>query len=519
MDRIAVTTELVKIAREAILLKADMVMKPMIRRTVQHEMRRAVAREIHLKQVGETEADVGALVEEVIVGQVQEIARKLRAMGGKEIDGLQEKYTNNEEQWYSRRNEAEFAKRFGGKATGVLAPIDVEWKDGKHLHGIELKTILGNAYDKLKMDPRANELKEHWAKETGGIVHTVVLDDTDVVPGTSRRGRTEAIRKLMKGDGSGFDASKRRVYYKRGHGSFRLSAMELVEGNIYDQLRKLMRSSEEEKLFDDTKSTSPTTLIHRVANPKKMTQQLVDKMLPIMAIKMGEAAVAQMMQMGIDPRRKKAVERLGEKSNPYHDADGRFASSPAMAPDAGGGSGGSRARQGTGRGRDWEEGGVAFHGTTEKKLNAILKDGIQPQKAHVYHSSYYSGERAKSVYVIKASKKLPKGDLNDLTGDYGLSTAQGYARDATEKFGGKAVVLIIKIPKGESLKVDQEATTALTGMGRAYYRKSIPPEWIVGYQKLPDYWTPKPPKIEPIGKIKKSVVVDDLMFYCVILLE
>jgi len=89
-------------------------------------------------------------------------------------------------------------------------------------------------------------------------------------------------------------------------------------------------------------------------SPGEWTDRLKDRLLPVLAGKMMEAAVAQMVSVGVDPR-DKAVQGLTEKFNPYHDsATGRFVSNPGggpmMAPDTGGGFGGGGSSSGVGTG-------------------------------------------------------------------------------------------------------------------------------------------------------------------------
>ena len=215
------------------------------------------------------------------------------------------KRTNNEEQWYARRNEVKFAKQLGGEATEVSAPVDIIWTDGKQIHGIELKTVIGNVHAKVKMDPRGNERKAEWIEVNDGIIHTVVLDDTEVVPGNNQEGRTASIARLMNGDKTGFDLSKRAIYYKRGYGSFRQSAMTEV-GSI-KELKGLMIAVDE-KTFSKSHTDTAHSLVSQVVDHQRNRRDMVDRLLPLMALNMAQTAMSEMKGIGLKP--KKSVKHL-----------------------------------------------------------------------------------------------------------------------------------------------------------------------------------------------------------------
>lgn len=161
-----------------------------------------------------------------------------------------EKRAGAGEQFYARENEKLLARKLKGIATGINSPIDVELKIGGKWHGIEVKTMLDNKHEKIKVDPHTGSKKEEWERRTGGTIHTVVFDDSEVVPGKTRREGIEAIRRRREdGDSSGFDTSKRVVYYKRGWGSFRLGGMTQIKGSPWATLKELMASELEDEKY------------------------------------------------------------------------------------------------------------------------------------------------------------------------------------------------------------------------------------------------------------------------------
>jgi hypothetical protein len=120
-------------------------------------------------------------------------------------------------------NEPHFAEQVGGESLTNNEPVDVRVEvDGK-LHGIELKTMTVGKNNKLTMKKEAMERKAAWEKKNKGRVHTVVYDDT----------------KVFNANGSGkHDLSQRKIYYRRGYGSFRVNGM--MEVSSEKELRGLL---------------------------------------------------------------------------------------------------------------------------------------------------------------------------------------------------------------------------------------------------------------------------------------
>lgn len=115
------------------------------------------------------------------------------------------------QRYAEEHNEPKFAKALGGFSFKDNEPVDIVLGDnGVVKHGIELKTVVANTNGKITMKGDALARKRTWARKNKAQFHTVVLDDS----------------KVFNANGEGkHDESKRRILYRRGAGSFRLSKM------------------------------------------------------------------------------------------------------------------------------------------------------------------------------------------------------------------------------------------------------------------------------------------------------
>jgi len=120
-------------------------------------------------------------------------------------------------------NEPHFARMIGGSSLDDNEPADIVVSINGKAHGIELKTMTVGANRKLTMKKSAMDRKKAWERKNKGTMHTVVYDDTAVFN--------------AKGPGK-HDFSKRRIYYRRGYGSFRVDTM--LEVTNEKALKKLM---------------------------------------------------------------------------------------------------------------------------------------------------------------------------------------------------------------------------------------------------------------------------------------
>lgn len=128
------------------------------------------------------------------------------------------------QRYCEEHNESRFAKKIGGRSFKDCEPVDVV-VDGGVKHGVELKTMVANKNNKITMKRSAMERKAAWEKANKATFHTVVIDDSAVFN--------------AKGEGK-HDESKRRIFYRRGFGSFRVNTM--YEVKSIAELKKLMNT-------------------------------------------------------------------------------------------------------------------------------------------------------------------------------------------------------------------------------------------------------------------------------------
>jgi hypothetical protein len=133
------------------------------------------------------------------------------------------------QRYAEEHNEPKFAKAVGGVSFPNSEAIDiaVAGPDGVVAHGLELKTMVDNKANKITMKRSAMERKAEWERKNKAPFHTVVLDDHAVFN--------------AKGEGK-HDESKRRMFYRRGYGSFRVGTMH--EFKSIEELKALMATPE-----------------------------------------------------------------------------------------------------------------------------------------------------------------------------------------------------------------------------------------------------------------------------------
>lgn len=146
------------------------------------------------------------------------------------------------QRYAEEHNEPRFARAVGGVSFPDSEPIDVAvpGKSGRLAHGVELKTMVANSNNKITMKRDAIARKAEWERKNKAPFHTVVFDDsavfeahgmiTDHTPGTPEYAALH-------------DESKRRIFYRRGFGSFRVGSMHEVKDLA--ELQKLMNTAED----------------------------------------------------------------------------------------------------------------------------------------------------------------------------------------------------------------------------------------------------------------------------------
>lgn len=115
---------------------------------------------------------------------------------------------------------------------------------------------------------------------------------------------------------------------------------------------------------------------------------------------------------------------------------------------------------------------VAFHGTIEKVIESIKKEGlhVKPGSKH-FDGDVYSGERGESVFVT--TKK-------EVAIEYAASYAQS---ESWKDYKAVApVVFKLEIPQAEWVNFKEDKLQAPERESR--YGKAIPPEWIKGVFKV-----------------------------------
>lgn len=140
------------------------------------------------------------------------------------------------QRYAEEHEEPDVAKKIGGVWIKGDGPVDVVIKNkyGKIKHGIEVKVVVDNNNDKITMHGSAEAHKHDWEKEHKAVFHTVVIDDSGCVAHNlngreSRQGKTkkiaDALERYLNGDKKAMDMCKRKIYYRRGFGSFRFHNM------------------------------------------------------------------------------------------------------------------------------------------------------------------------------------------------------------------------------------------------------------------------------------------------------
>jgi hypothetical protein len=112
------------------------------------------------------------------------------------------------QRYSEERCEPQLARGVGGRSLRDNEPTDVEVDVGGRKHGVELKVMTDNKQNKVYMKPSAQERKREWMRKNDAHFHTVVFDDQRVYKASGKH-----------------DESKRRIFYKRGVGNFRVNAM------------------------------------------------------------------------------------------------------------------------------------------------------------------------------------------------------------------------------------------------------------------------------------------------------
>jgi len=124
---------------------------------------------------------------------------------------------------------------------------------------------------------------------------------------------------------------------------------------------------------------------------------------------------------------------------------------------------------------------TVFHGTNEKTLSQIMREGLKPQ-----------GGKGADRFIMKGMSKAEKQELiRDTKGyvyvSFDWEQAAGFADLAAEINKSEPVILEIKIPKEEfDKRASADVTEGFTGKNSDFkFKGEVKPEWIVGIAKEP----------------------------------
>ena len=110
----------------------------------------------------------------------------------------------------SEQVEHQVASALGATKSKDNLPMDVVI-GGKH--GVEVKVLHDAKDGRVNMRRDSRQRKEQWAKQTGGTVHTLLVDNRDVFDGGKHKG----------------NYSGKKYYIAKGVGAFRLAGMTAVK--------------------------------------------------------------------------------------------------------------------------------------------------------------------------------------------------------------------------------------------------------------------------------------------------
>ena len=190
--------------------------------------------------------------------------------------------------------------RVGDTGTSYIQSLTLNanhWKDVPTLQAGQLLTSHTSLMDKSVKGSLTHEYghllaAKHESNRMSAEIFSKRRNDYELVSDRAKVDHKEALAEVF-------------VLYDRG-GS---SALNNVGGVSFSEYSPIFDSwVRGEKSYQSIKSNADSAhvLVSTVFNPAEWKERLINKMLPIMAIKMAEAAVAQMVAMGVDPRSKGA---------------------------------------------------------------------------------------------------------------------------------------------------------------------------------------------------------------------
>ena len=428
MPNLPLLTDLLRTAADAARLK---------RMHATRYIQRRVVHALHVKQVDLTQRDLMRALEPMFKRQVKEMIGKLGA--GKEAFGLEEKgdlpgHEFHGNQWTGGRGGSSGEEDTeGGTPLAVRQKIeDVSRSADEAIEhaGMTIEdryTAIGGSryFDVARQAPDYEEngvvyegdrelvtlrFSGHVAPRGSGFntntgeshdvsdVNVLVDARTDVsalIPHVLS-GLDEAFKWRAEGDGGlvhlTFDARDGKVLRRYDNGLGKVSEEELKS------LRRL-------------RIKSASSLAKHIADPKKWTKQLIDRVLPILAVRAVEAAHEQLRQLGVEFKRG----RKGVKGDlPGHEFRGNQYTD---------GSGGR------------EESESIYHGTREDLGEAISRDGLKVEfsaNGRVYAAS---SAKVALMYAIEESRRVGR----DTVALVEVDKAKFMTLPGAETYGGGSI--------------------------------------------------------------------------------
>jgi hypothetical protein len=365
MNKTEQLTQLVKIATAAVDFK---------QRATQVHLRRAAVHQLHIKQVVATERDLRRELEPMFQKQIADMVSKLQRIRDKEISELSLKYSPDQ----PRDDHGRFGTGGGGSSVGGVTDAgDTNLQLGNK---IVLSTITSIESQLVLRPPKPKVILEDADTVTPpGVQHGERFGYYDSYANTitlasSKQAVTQEESAALRGTlvDSSLSGALRHEY---GHCLYTKKVdnaqWEELAKDIDGSLVSGVATQNSEELFcesfsyrtskdyergelpasvdkfldayvrtpgtfdpnnpDITKSLTPAKLINRIFDPRQATKELTNKILPVLAVRMVEAAHNQLKQLGV--KHQKHVDDLDVKFSPTQPRDdhGKWTSGGGLA--------------------------------------------------------------------------------------------------------------------------------------------------------------------------------------------
>ena len=287
------------------------------RRTLSSAFRKAMNYRLSKKQFEATEKELTKVLIPFFVEQGRSMTKRLEGMGGKNVEELMEKHGDHDQSTHGRGG--------GGGDGGIdealsklnALPVQNGWVDNKDIF-TEVED--GEPYEDIS-GYREEDIKTETVSIDKLVSTQSVMEKATIEKYIHDPDKPSDIGDVGK-DKPFVVKAGNRYFVHDGH--HRVAAMKLlgrteVEINV---LSGRIRRDDDDEWDDDewddetvhhpqTKSLPPSDpaakLVKKIFDPKEWQEDLTNRLLPVLARRMGEAAVAHLMTLGIDPRSRKGV--------------------------------------------------------------------------------------------------------------------------------------------------------------------------------------------------------------------